>query len=139
MGAFEIINLGEASQKEFAIEGGMVVVREYDPTVGIPMNDADVNIIPDDISGTAYYPSEEGYTYNEVSDALITVVEGEGFVVTEAEAEDGELSVAMYVLFEDSRVFLGKGVPYRFIAERGILRLRYTATPAWTPEQSKQA
>lgn len=98
---------------------GAVKVREFnfsDNTI----NDAEITL-------TGRYPLE-GYAVNDISTALITVESGQGEITIK---EQGTQS-----LKTGDRLLIKSREPYFFHA-MGSLVIRYIATPAWKPEQSK--
>lgn len=98
---------------------GAVEVREFNFSDTI-INDAEITL-------TGRYPLE-GYAVNDISTALITVESGQGEITIN---EQGTQS-----LKAGDRLLIKPGEPY-FLRAMGSLVIRYIATPAWKPEQSR--
>lgn len=87
------------------------------------MQNANLNVAPISINGR--YP-EAGYTSNTVSDSIVHVIGGNGFI---------ELSNGTVVkLVINDQIHLSIGDAYFF---EGDLDILYAAAPSWTPQQTK--
>lgn len=99
---------------------GAVKVTEFNFKGDSTINDAAITL-------TGRYP-DTGYAVNDVSTAMISVEEGEGSVTFK--------NTPSVPLFPGDRLLIKPGEPYYF-SVLGRLAIRYIATPAWTPQQSR--
>lgn len=107
-------HISQSNAEKF--ENGAVTSWEYS------MREATLNLAPIWIRGR--YP-ESGYTKNLVSDSIVHVMDGAGYLIL----NDGT-SIA---LSQHDQVHLAKGDTYYF---DGNLDIIYAATPPWTPGQT---
>jgi hypothetical protein len=70
------------------------------------------------------YP-DKGWALNTACTALVHVARGEGTVIT----KEGAVSIG-----EDDQVLI---TPHELYAFDGEMKLLFSATPAWTPEQAR--
>jgi len=97
-----------------------VKVTEFNFLDEQSINDAEINI-------RGRYPLA-GFAVNDISMVLISIESGAG-TISIKESKPRELEVG-------DRLLIKPGEPYAFTAN-GELEIRYIATPAWSPEQSR--
>ncbi len=99
------------------LENGVLTSWEY------AMRNARLNVAPISIKGR--YP-ESGYTGNLISDSIVHITEGMGFL--------GLRDGTRVALAKNDQVHLAVGDAYYF---EGNLEIIYAASPAWTPQQTE--
>ncbi|HEX6416153.1 MAG TPA: hypothetical protein VFZ62_01380 [Candidatus Saccharimonadales bacterium] len=87
---------------------------------GMPTGEIDSAVV--ELSGR--YP-DEGWVFNTACTALVHVIKGEGRVLTPG----GERELG-----EDDQVLIKPDERYAF---EGDLKLLFSATPAWSPDQAR--